>query len=263
MNIFKKFLRKIALSDFRAYVINNQSKHSEEIKQLKDQIFQSHPILILDNVRIYLPYFYVDHIQKIIYQTRDFYESITLNYLKVNYPYFKNIIEVGANIGNHLLFYTTQMQVEQVSCFEPNTFIREILEKNIELNFLENTVKVFPVALGATQSGGLQTTTDIKNSGMNKVIVAPEGAEKHVDILPLDYYHFDKIDFIKIDVEGHELEVLKGAEKTILNNKPVVMVEIFGNHISAAMQYFSSLGYVHKITIEEHNFIFEPQLING
>lgn len=257
MNTLRKLFRKITFADFRAYVLSNQARHTEEIKQLKDQVFQSNPILIMHGMRIYLPYFYVDHIQRCIYTQHNFYESRTLTFLKSHYPHIKKIVEVGANIGNHMLFYKMHMGVDEVFCFEPNEVNRKILEKNIELNLLEEKVKVFPVALGEKEASGVQTSFDIKNTGMNRIEVVQHKTENSIDIMPMDSYEFKDIDFIKIDVEGHELPVLKGGLNTIVENKPIVMVEVFDDNVKAVNHFFESIGYAQKHILESHNFIFE------
>tara|TARA_B100000787_G_scaffold138640_1_gene107528 strand:+ start:159 stop:914 length:756 start_codon:yes stop_codon:yes gene_type:complete len=64
----------------------------------------------------------------------------------------------------------------------------------------------------------------------------------------LDSFNFaNKISFIKIDVEGHETEVIKGSERTIKNNKPVLLVEIEEQYtqtkVEDTLNYINSLGY--------------------
>lgn len=238
-------------------MIDNQARQSEEIKQLKNQIFQSNPVLIMHDIRVYLPYFYVDHIQKFIYSQHDFYEKATLSFLKSHYPHAQKIVEVGANIGNHMLFYTMQMGAQEVYCFEPNAINRNVLEKNIELNQLEGKVKVYPVALGENRASGIQTAFDIRNTGMNRVEVVEHKTDNSIEIMPMDSYSFKDIDFIKIDVEGHELSVLKGGLNTIVENKPVVMVEVFEDHVETVNRFFENISYAQKHILEGHNYIFE------
>ena len=76
-----------------------------------------------------------------------------------------------------------------------------------------------------------------------------------VDVVLLDDYQFTDVDFIKIDCEGYELHVLRGAEQTILNNKPVIIVEQkvgkgkkYGYADDAAVKYLKDLGMkVHQV----------------
>ena len=99
----------------------------------------------------------------------------------------------------------------------------------------------------------------------------------NVECQKLDNFNFsNKISFIKIDVEGHEMEVIKGAEKTIKNNKPILLVEIEEQYtkknINDTLRYINSLGYnsfyfndsklVNTNNLSKlssfYNFIFKP-----
>jgi hypothetical protein len=74
-----------------------------------------------------------------------------------------------------------------------------------------------------------------------------------VEVVVLDDYKFTDVDFIKVDCEGYELFVLKGAEKTILENKPTIVVEQktgngqrYGLGEKDAVSYLKELGMVQK-----------------
>ena len=76
----------------------------------------------------------------------------------------------------------------------------------------------------------------------------------------LDNFNFDnKISFIKIDVEGHEAEVIKGSEKTIRDNKPILLVEIEEQYtqkkVIDTLKYINSLGY--------NSFYFKDNTLNS
>ena len=93
----------------------------------------------------------------------------------------------------------------------------------------------------------------------------------------LDSFSFsNKISFIKVDVEGHELAVIRGAENTIKKNKPILLVEIEERHsqkkVSETLDYINSLGYISYFYENEllktssldnlnlyNNFIFKPK----
>jgi FkbM family methyltransferase len=255
--MIRKLLEKLTFKAFRNYVLENQSRQAKEINQLHDQIFLSNPILILDKTQIYLPLFYVDHIQKTIYQTKDFYEKVTLDFLKEKYSNFDNIIDVGSNIGNHVLYYCNKMQAKTVRCFEPNQINREVLIKNIALNKLEHHIEVFDKALGEKLGKGIQKDFEWSNTGMNRIEAVNFETDNTVDIVTMDSYRFEKIDFIKIDVEGFEIQVLMGAQNTIKNNKPVIMIEVFENNLKPVNEILKRLNYSLKYTIEDHNLIYE------
>jgi FkbM family methyltransferase len=130
-------------------------------------------------------------------------------------------IDCGANIGVSLLYIKTRAPLARVICFEPNPAARAVLEKNIEANHWESTVQVFPYALGsekgaadffvddteATSSSGSTAGYEKNKKGdLNSYTVA-------VDIL--SHYIESKVDFLKIDIEGGEFDVLE--ELTVQN----------------------------------------------
>jgi FkbM family methyltransferase len=90
--------------------------------------------------------------------------------------------------------------------------------------------------------------------------------EKPVRIQPLDSFNIQEVDFIKIDVEGHELEVLKGACQTIRSNMPVILVEIKDKNIDCVTEFLVNIGYQRQ-KLEEiigikgslENYIFTPR----
>ena len=63
------------------------------------------------------------------------------------------------------------------------------------------------------------------------------------------------IDFIKIDVEGHELEVLQGARETLLKYKPTIFIETFPDKKTKVHEYLTNLGYRLEKTFRGCNYL--------
>lgn len=123
-------------------------------------------------------------------------------------------IDVGAHIG----FMSRDMAwfFRDVEAFEPHPHNYDCLEKNTADN-----VHIHKHALGAeTHRAGMYAPI-LSNSGSWEIC---EGDV--IDVKPLDEYGFDEVGLIKIDVQGHEMEVLKGAKETLERNRPVVILEI-------------------------------------
>lgn len=259
--MFKRFFHRLSLKTYREDIRQNQLKLIEEIKELHQQLFVSNPVLVVQNVKMYLPLFYVDHIQKGIYQSRNFYEIETLEFLRLHYKSFDHVVDIGTNIGNHMLYYCSNLSAKSVICFEPNTFNRSTLQKNIELNYLEKQVTVYPFAIGEVAGKGVQTNFSFGNTGMNrvdKVSGETTSSTDSIDIRSLDSFHLQAVDFMKIDVEGFEADVLKGSAATIQRCKPVVMIEVFESNRPEVDALMQAYGYRCFITLEEYNSIYVP-----
>ena len=126
----------------------------------------------------------------------------------------RKIIDVGAWWGPWTLHW--QSRADSVEIFEPNKKILPMLEHNI--SNLDNCT-LHKTALGHKK--GTVSMEYASHSGTNHV------TDLHGDILldTLDSHQFTEVDIIKIDVEGYEINVLKGAEQTIKTQKPILQIE--------------------------------------
>jgi FkbM family methyltransferase len=255
----KKVFNKLTLKNYRQQLIYEQNTTRTIIKQMYEQLFLSNPVLVVRNVKMYLPLFYVDHIQKIIFQNREFYEINTLEFLKLHYKEFHHVVDIGTNIGNHVLYYCSHLSAKNVICFEPNKTNRETLCKNVELNQFNQLVTVHPYAVGAVNGKGTQSNFSLGNTGMNRIDKLENEAisdTETIEIRSLDSFNLQQLDFIKIDVEGFEADVLQGAAATILRCKPVLMIEVFENSRAQVDEIMTSYNYKKLITLEDYNSIY-------
>jgi FkbM family methyltransferase len=136
------------------------------------------------------------------------------------------VVDVGANIGCHTVFFSRCVGADGcVLAFEPQRPLFHILCGNIALNGQLNVVS-HQAALGR-QSGFLAVPpVDYAEEGNfgGMSLEAPQLGE-HVPVLMLDSLNLTRCDFIKIDVEGMEEEVLRGAAATLATHRPILYVE--------------------------------------
>lgn len=140
-------------------------------------------------------------------------------------------VDVGANTGQHALFMSGY--ADRVMCFEPFERVRRRLEERILVNQLSN-VSVLPIALSAHQGVSIYYPPEGHNQGAGSLV--PELSAGHRSI-PLevrteagDKYLVDQSasgpTILKIDVEGSELNVLQGLQRTLQSCRPAVILEL-------------------------------------
>ena len=155
------------------------------------------------------------------------YELYFLRYISRNLA-GGTFLDVGANIGNHALYLAENFDV--VHCFEPDPAIADRLADNAELN--DATIHIHRVGLGA-ENGELPFYPSVVGNQGTGSFAAQNG--QAVRTLPVrngdDYLAAAKIfgiSFIKIDVEGFELQVVAGLHKTINRDRPIIVLEFDG-----------------------------------
>lgn len=230
--------------EYRAFIENNYSlkKQLIAIKNLLNDLLEESLTNINDsnsaniydfnyngmNIKFYLPYLN-DWIQNIIYNSRNFYEIGMLEDIRKRIGRNKTIIDVGANIGNHTIYFSKICNAKKVISFEPQKNIFSILKKNVELNNCSKNVKLYNMGIGEQYQHADVEVIDINNYGSSRLKKDSDGS---VEINTLDnmaYNKFGKIDMLKIDVEGMELEVLKGSINILKKYKPLIYVEAASN----------------------------------
>lgn len=141
----------------------------------------------------------------------------------------KEIIDIGAHIG----MYTTKFgkKAKQVHSFECSPKSYNFLCANILLHDLSYKVKTYNVALSDKQGVTKYYIRDPKDGGGNGISGFDVDIQKKIPTIdvptvPLDSFGLTNVNFIKIDVEGHEEFVLRGAVKTIEENQyPKILFE--------------------------------------
>ena len=229
-------------------------KYAFEYDHLLDKKYetfiQNNKILTLPNgLQVYLPFVNYkgkevvgDYIQKAIFLTGTYYEEEELLKIKkfLNMTEGLSICDIGANIGNHTLFFTKEMHANHVYSFEPVESTFNILQKNISINSLDN-VSLYNVALGKTKGNGTINVRQENNCGANQIIPDENGTTK---MITLDSIYFDKkIDFVKMDVEGFEKDVLRGAKIFFEKNSPALFIEIFQENYIEVNGILEEYGY--------------------
>ena len=179
---------------------------------------------------------------------------------------FKNIIkegmtvvDVGANVGYYtLLSFCLIGYTGNIYSFEPTSIFKRLKENidNQEYLYFWN-VKLHNVALSnfnGEKKGLIRSSYKIKDPFFPEISNLKEFKKKWVGYSEssnfkyrtLDSYKLDKVDFIKIDVDGDELNVLKGAIETIKQFKPIMIIEVHNEHIKEMKDILKPFKYNFK-----------------
>ena len=180
-------------------------------------------------------------------------------------------IDIGANIGNHSLYFSDYYQ--KVYSFEPSEKIFDVLSLNSKL---VDNIECFNFGCSNRNETALLTSISTNRAGSSISSEEREGEIEKIKVKTLDatLQDLSNIGLIKIDVEGHEFEVLEGAEKTIKSNMPIILFEQhendFSDNSSPSIEFLKKMGYKDFAILKKYprvkgNFlkqlIFNPMLV--
>jgi FkbM family methyltransferase len=168
----------------------------------------------------------------------------------------KIFLDIGANIGRFTVL--NALRGYKVYAFEPAEPIFKQLERNVKLNNLSNVVLI-PYALSDEENEfefeyfeGFESSSRIKERGgeFSKYAKILKIKTKRLDDIVKEYnIDIDKIRLVKIDVEGHEYNVIKGGIKTFEKLKNVdIIIEIWNSNPNKekTLELMKELGFEYK-----------------
>ncbi len=181
-------------------------------------------------------------------------------------------VDIGANLGliTNKLF---DLGWEKVTAFEPTPVIyKELVTNTKDKNVVLHNVGV------SNRPGKMFFAMGGKLDQQTNQIVSPNFRNKKkwdiikIKTVSLDSLELEPIDLLKIDVEGHEKQVVEGAELTIKKHKPVIVLEVsyegkvFDKEISRghekSLDLLLSLGYT-VYTKDAYDYVLLPEGYNG
>jgi FkbM family methyltransferase len=157
------------------------------------------------------------------------------------------IIDVGAHIGLVALPMASVVAPDgRVYCFEPAECNRRLLLEHMKNNHLCN-IEVLPLLLGASDEPSVNFFEMNEPTGMNTIVPSDrQGYRKtsHPQV-SLDSFCAGRSiapDIIKIDVEGAEVGVLRGARQTILRHRPSIFLSVHPRHLAGVGESVANLA---------------------
>lgn len=191
-----------------------------------------------------LPFADTDYIQRTIRSSGEPYELEMLRAMAASLSAGDLVLDVGANIGNHTL-YLAAVSGADVIAYEPDLRLTEALTRSVSVNNLEQRVSVRNVAV-ADQTGELVLVDDVDgNMGGQHLSTEPDAEGPRVPVVRLDDEMPDgTVHAMKIDVEGYELNVLRGARSLIERDRPDLWIECLdADHYRSIAKTIVPLGY--------------------
>tara|TARA_B100000787_G_scaffold110031_1_gene81887 strand:- start:7883 stop:8674 length:792 start_codon:yes stop_codon:yes gene_type:complete len=221
----------------------------------------------------YMPFFsYQDIIKKDIKNNKiwgEFVYNIAKEHIEEN----TIVLDAGANFGQLSILFSKLKKDVIVYSFESSKFMFKILQKNINLNNAK--VKAINCILGhegnkiyQIEKGNL---SEFSSWGSNKVKIVDKKKSdlktEEVQAVKIDDIKFDKkISFFKIDVQGYDLNVLKGAKNTILKHKMPIMFEYekdfendFNYNFKDFEKFINEIDYKIFKDFDGKNFLIKPK----
>ncbi len=176
------------------------------------------------------------------------------------------IFDIGANTGIYSILAQNNNEKASVIAIEPISENFEVLTQNI----IQNKFNIHAEKVALSDKAGvakmfmlkdrlnyMTSVNDNRYASHPEVIGNAEVVEIEVPIQPFSYvyekYKLEKIDLIKIDVEGHEITVLNGMMPYIEKHKPAILIEVIGDENAVVLTtMFKKLNYTF-ISIDEQN----------
>jgi FkbM family methyltransferase len=170
-----------------------------------------------------------------------FFEHDELEFLAARLPRGLRIIDAGANTGNHTAFFAAIMEAERVVPIEPHPRAAAAIRAMTAENGLANVdLSRLGMAVGAG-SGRLRALCSAAG-GLGATRFAADPAGETI-LTTLDALAGDPVDFVKIDVEGMEMDVLAGAVGLIARDRPFLFVEVLDATVAEFTDWCDRNGY--------------------
>lgn len=269
---FKELLSNITEYGFDAVVLSSDYKFVKQYKDYFELIHQQtiqikRKLAIKNNIwqrgkfKFYVPNYPLDFIQNIQVE-EGFFEEKILESLNKYISCESVILDIGANVGNHAMYWAMVRNVRKIYAFEPVESTYKILKKNIEINNIQSKVEAYNCGLSDKNENADFLTYRQDNIGDTHLGASYNGTMK---LFRLDDFigKIERIDFVKIDVEDYEVKVLLGAGETLKKHKPLVFVESLPDHYEEMNMVLSDMGYEQVKEYPHHNYLYKYKNSTG
>lgn len=180
------------------------------------------------------------------------------------------ILDIGANIGNHAIYFDKFVSPKTVYVFEPLSRAITMMLQNVALTY-SHSINLEYIGLALSDKDGYVIPYNTCEHNMGATDFREILPEEDIDISNVgvrtitgdSIFRDLKVDFIKIDVEGMEFKVLAGLAETITKNKPIIFIEVNKNKMNELEQWLLSNDYyIIECTDNNINYLISPKNIS-
>ena len=268
-----KELKSICL-EFKLPMYGTKKNISDRIQ--KSLLYETFSFSKLDN-EIKIKDYRFDYIFEKIKMENDFYEHELLDEIRNILTENSIMLDVGGHIGNHSIYFLKVCEFKKSYIFEPRKPLIRLIHENALLNGIDEKIVINRDGVTAISSSpGMLKFEKRKNYNLGTGRIINELGSDKVSTLDLVFADIDeKISLIKIDVEGLETEVLKGAQAVINKHSPVICIESLMKSESQdehdkAKEVLSNLMGRNRYNLHfsygalpgPYTYIFAPKIVN-
>ena len=172
-----------------------------------------------------------------------FWERDEMAVMAAHFPSGGVFADIGANVGNHTLFAALFMAAARVIAFEPNPPAMAVLRANVALNGLSSRVDLTHLGWGLSdaEGTGFSAVTKRANLGATRLVADGQGglSVRTGDAMLAG----QRVNLIKLDIEGMEMQALRGLDATIATHRPPVFLELDHENAPAFQAWMQAHDY--------------------
>jgi FkbM family methyltransferase len=201
-----------------------------------------------------------DYVQRTILRSGTFFEAPLLARVAAMnlVGSHSTVLDVGANIGNHSVYFGAVLGAARVVAFEPQDHCATTLSVNLALNGLTDRAVVHRCLVGAAPGHGRMVGFQPRNLG-GASFAQDAGGGLEMTSLDAAVPSTDRaqVDFVKIDVEGMQMQVLAGATALLAQRRPALWIELrdADEARGEVEPFLSRFGY-RAVQISPTDFVF-------
>ncbi|MBX3581635.1 MAG: FkbM family methyltransferase [Rhizobiaceae bacterium] len=170
-----------------------------------------------------------------------FFEAMELEELRKVVRPGAHVVDVGANTGNHTVFFAGPMKASSVTPFEPLPAAAQALRSAVERNGLANVDLSF-IGVGVSDVDGRAKLVFSGRGGLGATSLVPDPSGE-ISVASLDSMVSGHVDLLKIDVEGMEMSVLAGSRLLIERCSPLIFIEVANRNTPFLSRWLKDAGY--------------------